>query len=152
VRFKRPSERAMPGTHEASKSSLRLAGNIELHAYSLGRCAEASSDELAARVFAVSSATPPFERLPNSVAQDLHETPRVLKAIEDDWANLASPNVRAAEALSAHLLERMRAPRSARSESLDLVLVGIEVSLSSSRRTCAPSSRTCTCAPSPPTR
>ena len=104
-------------------------GLVELRAYALEAGYEARRVALQARCRPIDEGTPPFDPLTDQVALDLRETPAVLHAIDQDWADPASPSREAASALGDYLLQRMEVRRAARLDTIDLLIGGVEVSL-----------------------
>lgn len=113
-----------------AEAGLRAGGGlIELRSYSLGKGHEARRADLEARCQRIEECTPPFDPAADLVALDLRQTPAVLNAIDQDFADPLSPSRAAASALGDYLLQRMEVRRAARLDTVDLLIGGVEVSL-----------------------
>jgi hypothetical protein len=106
----------------APTTLLMSDGQLELRAYSLSGASEPSRAQLQARCVPIGESTPPFDPRADLVAIDLRQTPQVLHAIDGDWADPDSTNRAAASNLGDFLLGRMEARRSARLDTVDLLV------------------------------
>eukprot|EP01038_Epipyxis_sp_PR26KG_P011709 gene11709-15674_t len=110
-------------------SCLRLISGLEIRSYSLSSSTEASCTNLIDRCLAIESAPVPYDPKVDLVAADLSITPAVLAAIDRAWLNPHSMQRIAGDDLANHLMKCMKRRMKARRDTIDFLIVGVEVSL-----------------------
>eukprot|EP01038_Epipyxis_sp_PR26KG_P007438 gene7438-10134_t len=110
-------------------SCLRLISGLEIRSYSLSSSTEASCSSLIARCIVIESAPVPYDPKVDLVAADLSITPTVLEAIDRAWRNPHSMQRIAGDDLANHLMKCMKRRMIAKRDTIDFLIVGVEVSL-----------------------
>ena len=113
----------------ATTNALQLSSGIEIRAYSLKSCREASRDDLIARSININCSPVPYDPKKDLVAEDLKVLPAVLTTIDRSWKNPKSVECITADALCKRLVKSMKTRIEAKLDTTDLLITGIEASL-----------------------
>jgi hypothetical protein len=124
---------------------LLLSSGIEIRSYSIISSGEASFDQLIDRCVSIKVAPVPYDPSVDLVSQDLKVSPAVLAAIDKGniielkfkmsdyvipaWSNSSSIEYITGKSLSENLVACMRQRLSSNSDTTDLLIGGVEISL-----------------------
>lgn len=114
---------------ESNMFSLELACGIEIRSYSLVSKEESSLVEILSRAVPIISAPVPYDPSVDLVGQDIAVTPAVLATIDSVWSNPKTLESVAARSLSEHLVACMKRRVAQNSDTIDLLIAGVEISM-----------------------